>query len=602
METLKHDLEGRSLSKYLPLRVWPAGLIVILMLIVRVLPRFVQEPADELSMVAMLGPTAGGILLMIWWICLSRARWQERVVGVVGILLALAAVLALVHNSMRGVGTIILTFPMGLAAFGIGAILFRRMLSFKRTIIAVVLAAIGFGYSTLLRSDGMWSNSKMALSYRWSPSPEDLLVAIRQAQPNPVSMISAEVAQALLTPAWPSFRGADRTGRQHGSLISRNWSTPPQLLWRITAGPSWSSFAVAGDLLFTQEQRGEFESVVSYDANSGKELWVHEVQTRFEEAIGGPGPRATPTLANLTSKDGTIIPALFALGANGTLMRLNPATGAQVWRLELQELAGRTPPIWGFSSSPLVVGSKVIVHAGGEQGVFGFDLATGELVWSAPSGDHSYSSPQLNEILGQDSVLMLTNNGLEIFDPTNGRVRLNYEWKCPGYRSLQPYVFNGDSILLPTQSGTRLIRVSETENAGLTSADIWTSRKLKPDFNDFVVFDGHIYGFDGSIFTCIEMETGDRVWKGGRYGKGQVLLLADSGLLLVAAETGKVVILSASPEGPVELASFQALAGKSWSHPVVIGDRLFLRNAQEAVCFRLPMADKIEKSPAGMVP
>ncbi len=596
METLKHDLEGRSLNKYLPLRVWPAWLVVVAMLIVRVLPQFVPEPADELLMVAMLGPPAGGILLLIWWLGLSRARWQERIVGVVGIVLALAAVLGLVHYSMRGVGTIFLTFPMGLAAFGIGTILFRRMLSFKRTVLAILLAAIGFGYSTLLRNEGMWSNSKMALSYRWSPSPEDRLVANRQAQPNPVGRISTEVAEALLTPAWPSFRGADRTGRQRGSLISRTWSATPQLLWKIPTGPSWSSFAVAGDLLFTQEQRGEFESVITYDANTGKELWVHEVNTRFEEAIGGPGPRATPTLANLTSIDGTMIPALFALGANGTLMRLNPTTGAQVWQLELQELAGRTPPTWGFSSSPLVVGSNVIVHAGGEKGIFGFDVETGELVWSAPSGDHSYSSPQLNEILGQESVLMLTNNGLEIFDPANGQVRLNYEWKYAGYRSLQPYVFNGDSIVLPTQSGTRLIRVSETAEAGLTATEIWTSRNLKPDFNDFVVFEEHIYGFDGSIFTCVEMKTGDRVWKGGRYGKGQVLLLADSGLLLVAAESGKVVILSASPEGSVELGSFPAIDGKSWSHPVVVGDRLFIRNAQEAACFRLPIDGEIETS------
>ena len=153
--------------------------------------------------------------------------------------------------------------------------------------------------------------------------------------------------------------------------------------------------------------------------------------------------------------------------------------------------------------------------------------------------------------------------------------------------------------MLPTQSGTRLVRVSETENAGLTADEVWTSRNLKPDFNDFVVFKGHLDGFDGSIFTCIEMKTGNRVWKGGRYGKGQVLLLADCGLLLVAAESGKVVLLPASPEGPVELAGFQALAGKSWSHPVVIGDRLFLRNAQEAACFRFPMADPIEESPAG---
>ena len=78
---------------------------------------------------------------------------------------------------------------------------------------------------------------------------------------------------------------------------------------------------------------------------------------------------------------------------------------------------------------------------------------------------------------------------------------------------------------------------------------------------------------------------------GGRYGKGQVLLLENSGLLLVSAEDGRVVLLRADPGEHAEVASFAALEGKTWNHPVVVGDRLYVRNAQEAACYKLPLAE-----------
>ena len=568
-----------------PLRVWPAAMLLAGMVIARLLPRLIEDGPANLWMSAAFGPAACGVLIMLWWLILSRASWLERLVGIVGIAGTAAATLATVHKSMLGPGVTVLTIPIGTAAFAIGAILCGRMLSFRRTVIAILFAGCGFGFSTMIKSDGLWGDFAVDLKWRWQESNEDQVVANRD-QKSAVAMTDfakSDVEQWLAKPEWPAFRGEDRSGRQHGPVLSSDWSaTPPEQIWKVGVGPGWSSFAVAGKLLFTQEQRGSMETTVCYSADSGKEIWTQQIESRFEDSLGGPGPRGTPTLAG---------GGLFVMGASGHLLRLDPRTGDVVWQTDLRKVAMRDPPMWGFCSSPLVTNSLVIVHAGGagDKGTLAFDVATGELKWSTASGDHSYSSPQLSTVGGEPHVLMLTNNGIELLDPQTGKLRLNYEWKHNGYRDLQPQVINGDSILLPTGmgSGTRCIRV--VKNGDQYSAEeLWTSRDLKPDFNDFVVFEDHAYGFDNAIFTCIDLKTGKRQWKGGRYGKGQVLLLEDSRLLLVAGEYGDVVLLKADPSAHSELATWNAIKGKTWNHPVVIGDRLYIRNAEEAACYRLP--------------
>jgi outer membrane protein assembly factor BamB len=224
--------------------------------------------------------------------------------------------------------------------------------------------------------------------------------------------------------------------------------------------------------------------------------------------------------------------------------------------------------------------------------VLAFDSATGALRWSAAAGNDSFSSPQLNTIAGEDLVLMLSDEGLVFLDPASGKERLNYPWKFKPYRALQPRLVGEDMILLPTgmSTGTRAIRVTKAKGQ-LAAEELWTSRNLKPDFTDIVTHQGYAYGIDAGIFTCIDLKTGQRKWKDGRYGQAQALLLENSGLILVAAESGQIVLLAADPNEHVEVASFKALEGKTWNHPVVVGDRLYIRNAQEAAAYQLPLAN-----------
>ena len=182
-----------------------------------------------------------------------------------------------------------------------------------------------------------------------------------------------------------------------------------------------------------------------------------------------------------------------------------------------------------------------------------------------------------------------------LVEPVMGKVRLNYEWKFSGYRALQPRVVGDDTVLLgtPMNIGTRAIRITKV-NGELVAEELWTSRNLKPDFSDMVTYQGYIYGNDSGFLTCLDLKTGDRMWKGGRYGKGQLLLLENASLVLVAAEDGQVHLVRADPKEFVEVDSFKALEGKTWNHPVVVGDKLYVRNSQEAAGFQLSTAKDAE--------
>jgi hypothetical protein len=135
-------------------------------------------------------------------------------------------------------------------------------------------------------------------------------------------------------------------------------------------------------------------------------------------------------------------------------------------------------------------------------------------------------------------------------------------------------------------AGTSLVDVTKTGEEWAVATK-WTSKDLKPEFPDLVVHNGHAYGFDINIFCCIDLSTGKRTWKEGRYGRGQVMLLPEQSLFVVVSEGGDIVLLKADPQRHEELGRFQAIRGKTWSHPVIAHGRLYVRNAEEMACYEL---------------
>jgi outer membrane protein assembly factor BamB len=562
-------------------RIWPAVAILLGMVCLRNLPSAVTELSPIYSMLSAMLPAALSILLILWWLLFSRVAWRERFIGL-AIVLVVGIIAALVIDStMVGLGMIVYLLPYGIGVFAFALIIAGGWQSKSRLIAALIGAIIGFGFSDMIRTDGMTGDFRISWLWRWELNGEERVKA-RMEKRGSVATQSALVDEPISEIEWSGFRGPNRNGVGPDIELDDDWNAnAPREIWRIPVGPSWSSFSVAGRRIFTQEQRGDNEAVVCYNAETGDEIWIREYESRFWEAIGGVGPRATPTINGSE---------LYTMGSEGVVLKLNAVTGQIVWRRDLQQEAGRKPPEWGFSSSPLVVGSTVVVHAGakGDKGTLAFDTDSGEPKWSAPAGDHSYSSPQLATLGGKQGVLMVTNDGVRMHDSESGEQLWEYAWKSEGYRSLQPLVLSDTSLLITTgmNTGTRRIDL-KLEGDSFVGEERWTSKGIKTDYNDYVAHEGFLYGFDGSIFACIDLETGDKRWKRGRYGNGQVLLLPKAGQLLVVTEEGAIVLLNANSEKHEEVARIQAVNGKTWNHPVMVGNRLYVRNGEEAVCFEM---------------
>jgi outer membrane protein assembly factor BamB len=588
-----------------PLRLWPGVAAAAVLLVMGGIVPVVLPAAAEIGQIA--GLVSAGVIA-VWWLGFSRARWLERLGALVLMPLALVATRPVLDPSIAGGAMGALGYFLAVAMMGLGlvawALVTRRRSDRTRLASLPVALLLACGVTTLLRTDGIGGGTLFDLQWRWTPTAEERLLADVKDDPiapppPPVTPIAEEPATAspvdtpavapapatpapARAPAWPGFRGPGRNGVVRGVRIATDWSaSPPVELWRRRIGPGWSSFAVDGDLLYTQEQRGDDEIVACYRVSTGEPVWRHRDTVRFYESNAGPGPRGTPTLGN---------GRVYVLGATGILNALDARTGAVVWSRNAASDTTVDVPMWGFSSSPLVIDDVVIVATAGT--LAAYDIATGTPRWLGPKQDFSYSSPHLVTIDGVAQVLLLSPPGVVSVMPSDGHVLWEHAWE--GGAIVQPAVTPDGDILISSLAmtggtGVRKLRVTRG-SAGWTVQERWTSNGLKPYFNDYVVHNGHAFGFDGSILASIDLADGTRTWKGGRYGSGQLILLADQDVLLVLSDLGELALVSATPDQFTEIARAPAIEGKTWNHPVLVDDILLVRNGEEMAAFRLALA------------
>ena len=589
-----------------PLRLRPAVILAALQLALWLLLPLVIPNGGIWGVLAAF---AGGALIMVWWLFFSRAPWLERLGAIVLMIWGVLLLKPVVDPSIAGagMGRLIYFLPLPVLAFALVAAVFasRRGSDLVRRSAIATAVVIGCGLFLLIRTDGVRGGGFFDFHWRWTPTAEERLLATGDAAPqtasqpapaqNPPSPAPViEPAPAAPRPAmsepeiaraeWPGFRGPARDDVVTGERIDTDWAkNPPAALWRQPVGPGWSSFAVQGNLIYTQEQRGDQELVSCYDRTTGRVVWRHRDPVRFYESNAGPGPRGTPTIDR---------GRVYAIGATGIVNALDARTGAVIWSRDASDEANAKLPTWGFSSSPLVVDNIVIVAAAGR--LVGFDRMIGERRWLGPEHSGSYSSPHLAHIGGVAQVLLLSTFGVTSVKPADGTVLWEHEWK--GGAIVQPAVTTDGDVLINSigmtgGAGIRRLAVSNASGAW-KAEERWTSTGLKPYFNDFVVHKDHAYGFDGNILSCIELKGGTRVWKGGRYGAGQLILLPDQDLLLVLSEEGELALVSATPDKFTEVARAPAIEGKTWNHPVLVGDTLLVRNGEQMAAFRLTLQSR----------
>lgn len=381
--------------------------------------------------------------------------------------------------------------------------------------------------------------------------------------------------------SWPEFRGHRRDGIYDQSDFEFDWKKhPPREIWRQPVGGGYATFVVGGCRAYTIEQRRKNEAIVCYHYETGREIWAYEYNASFEETLGGDGPRATPTLAGRR---------LYVLGAQGHLHCLDSETGKVLWQHSILQEYDQENLSWGLAGSPLVIDGKVLVTNSGKPGpsILAFDSESGQLVWKRDAGAQAYTSLVTMTLAGRRQVLNLAADALNAIDPATGEILWSFPWTTQwGINCSQPLDAGKDRVFISAGygKGCALIQI-ESISGKLQTRELWFTTKMKNKFNSSVVHGGFVYGLDEGVLCCLDLATGDRRWKGGRYGYGSLILA--QGHLIVMSEQGQLAVVEAKPDEYRELGSITVFDERTWNNFVPLGGRILARNHKEMVLYDL---------------
>ncbi len=414
---------------------------------------------------------------------------------------------------------------------------------------------------------------------------------------DPAAASGATIDLVSSTPYdFTGFLGSARDMRVDNVRLAHDWQAdPPELLWKQPVGAGWGGYAVVNGFAATLEEREGRELVTLYDVETGDLVWAREIGGAFSHVLGGAGPRSTPLI------DGGVV---YAMGVRGHLVALDGATGAVIWERDVLADYGISIAeedlnvAYGRPTSPLVVGDRLIVGVGGSVGnrvsVVAYEKTHGEVLWEAGGHNISMASPG-HAVLGDvDQILMVNENWVSGHDTATGSVLWEFEW--PGTTAgdsnvSQAVAVPPDKVFISKGygSGAALYRLAGNGDGTFSPENLWTSaRVMRTKLTNVAIKDGYVYGLSEGVLECIDLATGERLWKGGRYHHGQILLVGD--VLLVLSEDGELIMVEASPESDNNvLGQIQAIEGHTWNTFALYGDIVVVRNEQEAAAYRLPL-------------
>ncbi len=459
-------------------------------------------------------------------------------------------------------------------------------------------------FFTVFRIDGcsgeVWPN----LVTRWTPAHDKEIGAAIPVKPSQDAP-AVDLSQVADTD-FPGFLGRNRDAAIDNIRLNRDWTAhPPKLVKRFEKiGDGWSGFAVVNGYGVTLEQRDTQEVVTCYRLRTGELVWSHGHEARHENALGGLGPRSTPTI-----HEGRV----YALGATGWLYCLKGSDGTPIWEKNLQHELGLTQAedealvMWGRAASPLIVDNLCVVPYGGKPGkavsLVAYDKLTGAKIWEGGDRQVSFASPMLATLGGVRQILSVNEDNVSAHNPETGKVLWTHDFpgNSTGSASAsQPHVLS-DSLVFLSKGyaiGSRVIEVKQDKGEWQVEV-VWDkSNLLNTKFTNAAIYQGFAYGLDDGILECVEVETGRKAWKRGRYEQGQLLRVGD--LLLVQAESGEVVLVECNPEKHVELGKLDAMNSQTWNNLALAGNLLVVRSGREAAVYEVELEKATESGEKGV--
>jgi outer membrane protein assembly factor BamB len=408
-------------------------------------------------------------------------------------------------------------------------------------------------------------------------------------KPNPLflTLLLTATTATLSAADWPTFRGGpERTDISQETGLLKRWPKdgPKQVWVNKDVGLGYSGFAIVEGTLYTLGARDAVEYLIAVDAATGKEKWSAEAGALLTNDWGN-GPRSSPTVDS---------GKVYGLSGKGDLICVNAADGKEVWRASMTKLGGKVPG-WGYCESPLVDGDLVVCTPGGNQGTMAaFNKNTGELVWQSAEWTDNAQYPSIVAVdhNGARQYIQLTMNSFAGVNAKDGKVLWKSEF--PGKTAVIPTpIFSKGQVFVVAGYGVGCKSVKIGPNNQVE--ELYANQNMVNHHGGVILVGEHIYGYSdtGKAWTCLELKSGKVQWAEKQALKKGAIHCADGKLYLLEEDSGTVVLIDASPSGWKESGRFtlspqteqRSPKGKVWTHPVVSGGKLYLRDQELLHCY-----------------
>ena len=418
------------------------------------------------------------------------------------------------------------------------------------------------------------------------------LAEIRQ-QPELLTALESRDGFIVLRPgrrekpssAWPDWRGARRDAIT--SDVPSKLPREKRLLWsRTLTGRAMSGVAVgSGYVIVADKDLDEKQDIFrALDIDTGEQRWQLSYPAPGKMDFTN-GPRATPVICD---------DLVYLLGAFGDLHCVSLATGAVVWKKNLMRDFKAELPAWGTSSTPLVVDDRLVVNPGAkEASLVALDRRTGQVRWSSPGTLPGYASFIIAELGGVRQIVGYDAVSLGGWDPQTGARLWRLVAKESGdFNVPTPLVVQGQLLVATENNGTRLYGFDS--HGRIRPEPSATNADFSPDTSTPVAHAGRAIGSSGRLM-CLDLEHGLRtVWQNEQDPFADYCtFIAGNGRVLVTTQGGRLYLLR------TDAARFECLASldlfddvpaaerDTWSHPALVGSRIFVRNGLGIYCFLL---------------